>query len=90
MSSVMDIAVIENISTGEVFESTTALNRLRLLEVAIPGLQGAKGDKGDGTGPVGPSGQPRFVGSGPPGTIIGANPGDRYLDASTGIIYRLD
>lgn len=42
-----------------------------------------------GLGDIGGAGQPRFTGQGPPGTIIGANPGDEYLDKLTGDIYTL-
>ena len=38
---------------------------------------------------VAKDGQPRFTGNGPPGTIIGAEPGDEYLDNDSGTIYRL-
>lgn len=40
-------------------------------------------------GPAGDPGQIRFVGTGAPGTIIGASPGDTYLDMTTGTIYQL-
>lgn len=44
-------------------------------------------------GPPGPpssnAGQPRFTGDGPPSAIIGAQPGDEYLDRQTGDIYKL-
>lgn len=40
-------------------------------------------------GPPGPSGQPRYTGSGAPGLIIGAAPGDKYLDLASGKIYQL-
>lgn len=40
-------------------------------------------------GPAGDPGQIRFVGTGAPGTIIGASPGDTYLDMTTGNIYTL-
>jgi hypothetical protein len=41
------------------------------------------------TASVGNAGQPRFTGQGPPGVIEGANPGDSYLDTTTGDIYTL-
>lgn len=53
-------------------------------------------------GPVGPAGLPgpqgasgksssdRYYGEGPPGVIIGAAPGDEYVDALTGDVYRLE
>lgn len=47
-------------------------------------MQGPPGPVG-----LGPSGQPRFTGEGPPGVVIGANPGDEYLDNLTGTLYRL-
>lgn len=34
-------------------------------------------------------GQGWHFGSGPPGTIVGSRPGDRYLDEDTGIVYKL-
>lgn len=39
----------------------------------------------------GTPGQPRWTGEGPPpATIIGASPGDTYLDTLTGDLYRLE
>lgn len=49
-----------------------------------PGPQGPQGVPGDGG-----SGAAWFTGVGPPGTIMGASPGDYYIDTSTGTIYRL-
>ncbi|CAM5594035.1 hypothetical protein [Rhodanobacter lindaniclasticus] len=40
-------------------------------------------------GPDGAPGQIRFTGIGAPGTIVGASPGDTYLDTITGTIYQL-
>lgn len=40
-------------------------------------------------GPPGKDGQIRFTGNGPPGTIVGAEPGDTYMDLDTGDIYKL-
>ena len=44
-------------------------------------------------GPPGPPGHPgqiRFTGNGaPPAVIVGAEPGDTYLDLDTGDIYKL-
>lgn len=34
-------------------------------------------------------GQPKFSGQGPPGVVIGASPGDEYLDVTSGDIYQL-
>ena len=41
-------------------------------------------------GPAGKDGQIRYTGVGPPGTIVGANPGDTYMDLSTGDVYKLE
>lgn len=57
-----------------------------VTEILIPGLQGIQG----APGPQGPPGQPRYSGTGPPGLIIGAEPGDTYLDAITGTLYVLE
>lgn len=36
------------------------------------------------------NGQPRFTGIGePPAMIVGAQPGDEYLDTASGLIYKL-
>lgn len=46
-------------------------------------------DVGTIRGPAGKPGQIRFTGTGPPGVILGAEPGDTYLDTATGNIYTL-
>ena len=53
-----------------------ALNDLDGAVAAVSGLGGT-------------AGQPRFSGVGAPGTVVGANPNDLYLDTSTGDLYRL-
>lgn len=55
----------------------------------VPGPPGQPGPPGGPPGPVGPAGQPRWSGQGPPSVIVGAAPGDDYLDETTGTIYRL-
>ena len=40
-------------------------------------------------GPAGKAGNIHFKGHGAPGTILGAQPGDSYLDELTGTIYTL-
>lgn len=40
-------------------------------------------------GPAGKDGQIRYTGTGEPGLIVGAEPGDTYLDVLTGTIYKL-
>ncbi len=52
------------------------------------GPEGPPGPSGD-AGPQGAPGQPRWTGQGPPGVVIGASPGDEYLDVLTGDVYRL-
>ena len=46
-------------------------------------------DIGDLRGADGKDGQIRFTGHGVPGTIVGANPLDTYMDLDTGNIYQL-
>ncbi len=48
-------------------------------------IQGPEGP----SGPPGPSGQPKYRGSGPPGTIIGSTAGDVYWDYTNGLYYEL-
>lgn len=56
-----------------------------ILVLPLPGPAGA-----GLPGPAGRPGQPRFVGSGPPpDALIGAEPGDQYLDQRTGDLYTL-
>lgn len=67
-----------------------------------PGPEGPQGEPGTPGGPPGPQGeqgiqgergddgQIRFTGTGPPGLIIGARPGDTYMDLETGDIYKLN
>lgn len=50
---------------------------------------GAWVDIGNIRGPAGKPGQIRFTGMGAPGVILGAEPGDTYLDTATGNIYTL-
>lgn len=67
----------------------------RTTEVATRGPQGPKGDPGRDAeqmgppGPPGKDGQIRFTGYGPPGTIVGSEPGDTYMDLATGDVYKL-
>lgn len=72
-------------------------NSITVSSAGAPGPQGGLGPMGP-MGPTGPqgytgtpgtAGQPRWSGVGPPGTIVGANPGDSYLDTDTGDIYLL-
>lgn len=64
------------------------------------GVQGPPGTDGTpggppgpigATGPAGKDGQIRFTGHGaPPTVIVGASPGDTYLDLDAGDIYKLE
>lgn len=80
---------IANRGGGELAEE-----RLELLTEAYAALTRSDGG-GGGQGPPGPQGPPgkdgqiRYTGQGPPGTIVGAQPGDTYLDTLTGDVYRL-
>lgn len=54
--------------------------------VAVPGPPGPAGP----AGAPGKPGQPRFVGNGPPpDVILGAEPGDSYVDLTNGTTYHL-
>ena len=61
--------------------------------VIVPGPsgpQGPEGPQGDQGDPGVPGEGPTWwFGSGPPGTILGSKPGDRYLDEDTGDVYKL-
>lgn len=54
----------------------------RAVAEALEGVVGTPG-------PPGKDGQIRFTGNGPPGTIVGAEPGDTYMDLLTGDIFKL-
>lgn len=56
-----------------------------------PGSQGPTGAIGatGPQGPQGPVGAHRFYGEGPPTVVIGAAPGDEYVDELTGDLYVL-
>jgi hypothetical protein len=58
--------------------------------VTVAGPQGPAGTQG-ASGAPGPaySSPAWFFDNGPPGTIIGAKPGDLYMDLLTGTIYEL-
>lgn len=58
--------------------------------VGIVIAQGPPGTPGP-QGPSGPSfeGVAWWYGEGPPQTIVGAKPGDHYMDTATGTIYKL-
>lgn len=65
---------------------TVQLSNETKIVLSATGPRGPRGLSGEGTTS---SGQPRFTGTGPPGVIIGAEPGDEYLDKSNGDIYTL-
>lgn len=64
----------------------------RVIVALTPGPSGGQGPAGP-PGPQGPPGDGDTVawhfGSGPPGTIVGASPGDVYMDVDNGTLYRL-
>ncbi len=58
----------------------------------VPGPAGPRGPQGEPgpQGERGADGQIRFTGMGPPPTaIVGARPGDTYMDLTTGDVYKL-
>jgi hypothetical protein len=61
-----------------------------VVNVTIDGEQGPPGPPGE-DGDIGPAGSlVKWFGNGSPGVIIGASPGDLYLDLDTGDIYQLN
>jgi hypothetical protein len=68
-------------------ERVTVLRPSPDVVTRVSGL-GLRGPQG-ATGPRGTS-RPRTYGDGPPGVIIGAQPGDEYVDQLTGDLYVLD
>ena len=56
----------------------------QVILVPSGGAQGPPGPPGPGY-----AGEAWFYGSGPPGTIIGSQPGDNYMDLDTGTIWKL-
>jgi hypothetical protein len=56
--------------------------------VGPTGPQGPVGPTGP-AGPQGPKGAIQWYGNGAPGTIVGAQPNDLYLDKTNGNIYKL-
>lgn len=86
MATLNDIARVDLTQTNEVVNFSGKLPVVSLVEVVVSGPQGPQGPSGyvEGVG----YGQPRWVGQGPPGLLIGAEPGDRYLDTLTGDIYK--
>lgn len=57
--------------------------------VAVVAVQGPRGDKGEKGDPGGFTGVAWFYDDGPPETVLGAKPGDFYVDLLTGDVYKL-
>lgn len=78
----LGVSVSVDAPAGPVFAvSPPGASSVQVVPVAGP--QGPPGVSPSNTG------QPRWAGQGPPGTIIGAAPGDLYLDETSGLIYTL-
>lgn len=60
------------------------------IATPVPGPPGPRGEQG-AQGEPGPafSGVATWYGTGEPDVIVGAKPGDLYIDVSTGITYEL-
>lgn len=90
----MSDVVITQPITGQVTVTTGADGEVNVQEAAAPSQIGVVADAIPGPqgnpGPQGDPGQPRWSGQGVPGTIVGAEPGDVYLDIVTGITYVLE
>lgn len=52
------------------------------VDIGPVALQGPAGERGK-------DGQIRYTGHGAPGVILGAEPGDTYLDTLSGVVYKL-
>ncbi|MDO5623788.1 MAG: hypothetical protein Q4G71_03775 [Pseudomonadota bacterium] len=72
---------------------TTLVHQGSSVNVTVVGVPGPCGPGGGQAGPPGPpgkDGQIRFTGRGePPAVIVGAEPGDTYLDLDTGNVFKL-
>lgn len=81
--------VVDRPSTVAAIEERTTAT----VGVNSPGVQGPPGGPAGPQGPQGErgkDGQIRFTGNGPPPTVIvGAQPGDTYMDLVTGDVYKL-
>ena len=85
MSAEMPDTPMSSVEVDGERTSTVEIYGSYLATISIPGPAGQDGKDGvDGK-----DGQPRFWGEGEPGVIIGAEPGDLYLDITTGTMYRL-
>lgn len=67
-------------------QTVKIVTQTTVLKFVSGGPRGPKGDKGD---PGRDRTDKRWYGEGPPGLIIGASPGDEYVDALTGTLYVL-
>lgn len=71
----------------------TVEDRSDTTQIGTTGVQGPRGERGRDAhmqGPPGKDGQIRFTGNGPPpAVIVGAEPGDTYMDLLTGNVYKL-
>ena len=77
----------DSANSGEVFVTRDdgngyAWNGAAWVHIGPIAIQGPAGAKGK-------DGQIRYTGHGAPGVILGAEPGDTYLDLLTGEIYKL-
>lgn len=88
----MALEVVRGRSQPVQIKQVTPAPSTEVVERGLQGPQGSQGDAGNTPipGPQGSPGQPRWHGAGPPDmVIVGAAPGDEYLDDTTGDIYTL-
>lgn len=101
---VLDIVIDDEVSIvvaeRPLIDASPVVGSLAIVEFpGVPGPQGASGAQGPPgqTGATGPQGEPGpaysspawWFDDGPPSVIVGAKPGDLYMDVSSGTIYRL-
>lgn len=85
-----ELDITTQVATAEVEAPSTTVSPDASEAVGLVIAQGPPGTPGP-TGPPGPTyeGVAWWYGEGPPGVIVGAKPGDFYLDTDDGTIYRL-
>lgn len=88
--STLEVHVAPTTISLDIAPPQVTIERTGGFSVALGAIVGPPGPSGP-TGPAGPSGDvERFYGVGPPGVVIGASPGDEYVDTDTGDLYVLN
>lgn len=87
---ILELDVSPQVAAVDVESSAVDVHPEASEAVGLVIAQGPPGTPGP-PGPPGPTyeGLAWWFGEGPPGTIIGSKPGDKYMDTVTGFIYTL-